>query len=81
MWELRCTMIEWWRVIIVIWDVVWEEVSCYFPLAGRSVNEKDEFNGNGWKCEKLVGGDFNGPGGSDICGVLERFMGALRLGK
>ena len=28
------------KVHIVIGDVVWEEVSCYCPQAGRSVNEK-----------------------------------------
>ena len=29
-------------VNIVIEDVVWEEVSCYCPQAGRSVNEKEK---------------------------------------
>ena len=31
------------KVIIVIWNVVWEVVSCYCPLACRSVIEKDMF--------------------------------------
>ena len=31
------------KVNIVIWNVVWEVVSCYCPLACRSVIEKDMF--------------------------------------
>ena len=31
------------KVNIVIGDVVWEVVSCYYPQAGRPVNEKEEF--------------------------------------
>ena len=29
------------KVNIVIGDVVWEVVSCYYSQAGRSVNEKE----------------------------------------
>ena len=31
------------KVNIVIGDVVWEVVSCYYPQAGRPINEKEEF--------------------------------------
>ena len=31
------------KINIIIWDVVWEVVSCYCPQADRSVNEKEEF--------------------------------------
>ena len=60
------------KVNIVIWDVVWEGVPCYYPQAGRSVNEKEEFYELMDKVvtsEKvLVGGDFNGHVGSDMGG-------------
>ena len=72
------------KVNIVIWDVLWEVVSCYCPQARRSVNEKEEFYELIDKVvtsdNVLVGGDFNGHVGSDIV-VLERFMGVLGLGK
>ena len=49
------------KVAIVIGDVAWEVVSCYCPQAGRSVNEKEEFDELVEKVvtrEKvLVGGD------------------------
>ena len=63
------------KVNIVIGDVVWEAVSCYCPLAGRSVNEKEEFyelmdkvvtNDN-----LLVVSDFNSHVDSDMGGFGE----------
>ena len=62
------------KVYIIIGGVVWEVVSCYFPQAGRSVNEKKEFYEPTDKVvtnEVLVGGDFNGHVGSDMGGFGE----------
>ena len=52
------------KVNIVIGDVVWEVVSCYYSQAGRSVNENEEFVTS----EVLMGGDFNDHVGSDMVG-------------
>ena len=69
------------KVTIVIGDVVWEEVSCYCLLAGRLVNEKEEFYelmGKVVTSEKvLVGGDFNGYVGSNMGGFAEVHGGFL----
>ena len=63
------------KVNIVIWDVVWEVVSCYCTQAGRSVDEKEEFHelmDEVVTCEKvLVGVDFNHHVGSDMDGFGE----------
>ena len=63
------------KVNIVIGNVVWDVVSCYCPLAGRSVNEKEKFYelmDEVVTSEKvLVGGDFNGHVGSDMGGFGE----------
>ena len=62
------------KVNITIGDVVWEVVSCYFPQAGRSVNEKAEFYERMDKVvtiELLVGRDFNDHVGSDMGGFGE----------
>ena len=67
------------KVNIVIGDIVWEIVSCYCSQAGRSVNEKEEFYELMDKVvtsEKvLVGNDFNGHVGSDMCGFGEVYGG------
>ena len=63
------------KVNIVIGDVAWEVVSCYFPQAGRSVNEKEEFYELMDKFVTsytvLVGSDFNDHVGSDVGGFGE----------
>ena len=57
-------------VNIVIGDVVWEVISCYYSQAGRSVNENEEFYELMDKVvtsEKvLVGSNFNGHVGRDM---------------
>ena len=62
------------NVNIVIGDVVWEVVSCYYPQAGRSENEKEEFYKLMDKVaisEKvLVGYDFDGHVASHIDSFL-----------
>ena len=63
------------KVNTVIGGAVWEEVSCCYPQAGRSANEKEEFYELMHKVVKsektLVGGDFSGHVGSDMGGFRE----------
>ena len=61
------------KVNIVIGDVVWEVVSCYYPQAGWTVNEDKfyELMGKVETSEVLVGCDFNDHVGSDMGGFGE----------
>ena len=62
----------------VIGDVVWEGVSSYCSQAGKSANENEEFyelTNKVLRSEVLLGGDFNGHVGSDICGFGEVYGG------
>ena len=72
------------KVNIVIGDVVWEVVSCYYPQATRSVNQKEEFYelmDKSVTSEKLlVGGDFNGHVGGDM-GGFGKVHGGFGIGQ
>ena len=67
------------KVNVVIGHVIWEEVSCYCPEAGRSVNEKEKFYelmGKVVASEKvLVSGDFKGHVDSIVGGFGEIHKG------
>ena len=67
------------EVDIVIWDIVWEVVSCYCPQASRSVNEKMDFYDLMDKIVRsekvLVGGDISGHVGSDMGGFGKVYGG------
>ena len=71
-------------VNIVIEEVVWKVVSCYYSKAGRSVNENEEFYELIDKVvtsEKvLVGSNFNRHVGSDM-GAFGEVHGGFRIGQ
>ena len=72
------------KVNIVIGNIVLEQVSCYCPQGGRSVNEKEAFYEIMDKVvtskKVLVGGDFNDHVGSDMGGFGE-VHGGFEIGQ
>lgn len=69
------------KVNVIIGDAVWEVVSCYCSLNGRSATVKEFFSSRiKLFTEVLLGGDFSGHAGCDV-GAFGEVNGGFGIGQ